>query len=153
MSSVLQMLEMNKWNLFAACVRPAHVHSQGEPYNLFNEKIRQLLKRALEHKLLLWRQMARLNKHIINGGIHHFLTLCSEIGHLCVLPALSYRLMQTLELQWCQWNISCPISFTRAMWAFLELISHTVTLFLAKVGFFFICGRKFLVRTSYFERP
>lgn len=89
MSSILQMLEMNKWNLFAACVQPAYVHSQEEPCNHFNEKIRQLLKRDLEHKLLLWRQMARLNKHIINGGIHHLLTVCSEIEHLFILPALS----------------------------------------------------------------
>lgn len=89
MSSILQMLERNEWNLFIACVQTAHVHSQEEPCNLFNEKIRQLLKRALEHKLLLWRQMARLNKHIIKGGIYYLFTLRSEIGHLCVLPALS----------------------------------------------------------------
>lgn len=65
------------------------MHSQEEPCNHFNEKICQLVKRALEHKLLLWRQMARLNKHIINGAIHHSVTLRSEIGHVGVLPALS----------------------------------------------------------------
>lgn len=80
------MLETNKRLLFGAWVQPPHVHSQEERRNHFNEKIHQLVKRALKHKLLIWRQMAHLNKHIINGGIHHSVTLRCEIGHLLVPP-------------------------------------------------------------------
>lgn len=79
-------------------MQPAHVHSQEEPRNHFNEKIRQLVKRALEPKLLLWRQMARLNKHIINGGIHHSVTLRSEIGHVRVLAALSLYINANIRI-------------------------------------------------------
>lgn len=63
------------------------MHSQEERGNHFNEKIHQLVKRALKHKLLIWRQMAHLNKHIINVGIHHLVTIRCEIGHLGVRPA------------------------------------------------------------------
>lgn len=85
MPSVLEMLESEQMKSFrSVCAQPEHVHSQEERCNHFNEKIHQLVKRALKHKLLIRRQMAHLNKHIINVGIHHLGTICCEIGRLGV---------------------------------------------------------------------